>query len=286
MAKPQKLILVPTDFSHVAECAINHAGMLAQKSKNSILLLHIITKEIQSVISKKKEARATLEKKLELQAMYYRSKFNVTVDFLLKEGSIFNAIGSVASEVNASLIIMGTHGVKGIQHFTGAYAIKVITSSKVPIIIVQNKLPRQEGYYEIVSPIDASFDTRQKTLQTIAMAKIFNARVHLFRMSVNDSAAENEIQLNVNYVKKFLSDHEILFTLNTQENKGSDFIKDLFSFSKKVQADLIIILTTAQKGIKDLVLGPVEQQVINNIDQIPVMCVNPLQSIYKNEVMI
>ncbi|MDP1727549.1 MAG: universal stress protein [Bacteroidota bacterium] len=286
MARPQKLILVPTDFSHVAECAINHAGMIAQKSENSLLLLHIITKEIQSELSKKNETFSILEKKLKLQAQYYQSKFNVAVDFLLKEGSIFNEIGSVASEVNASLIIMGTHGVKGIQHFTGAYAIKVIASSKVPIIIVQNKLPRQEGYYEIVSPIDASFDTRQKTLQTIAIAKIFNAKVHLFKMSASDSSAENEIQLNVNYVKKFLNDHEILFTLCTQENKGGDFIKDLFSYSKKVQADLIIILTTAQKGIKDKVLGPVEQQIINNIEQIPVMCVNPLQSIYKNEAMI
>ncbi len=279
----EKIILVPTDFSHVAECAIHHAGIIAKNNKEEIILLHVLTKDVLNEVAKGKESLLGIKNKLELQAQYFSSKLNLKVKPLLKEGNLFSTIGEIASSIQASLIVMGTHGVKGIQHLTGAYAIKVIANSKVPVIVVQNKLPELEQYLTIVSPIDDSFDTRQKTLQTIAIAKVFNSKVHLFKMSGNEVETENSVQLNLNYVKRFLEDHEVQFTISEQESKNGDFVKDFINYSKKVQADLIIILTTSEKGLKDLVLGPSEQQVINNIEQIPVMCVNPLQTIYKNE---
>ena len=54
-----------------------------------------------------------------------------------------------------------------------------------------------------------------------------------------------------------------------------DFGKQVLSYSSKIGADLIIIMTKQRSGLKDIFMGPFEEFIINNHDQIPVMCVNP-----------
>ena len=226
-----------------------------------------------------------MQTKLDNQCRYFGEKFSVKVTGLLKEGSIFTTIGEVADDEQAQLIVMGTHGVKGVQHLVGAYALKVVAGSKVPVVIVQHKLPKAHGYMKIVSPIDFSVETKQKTLQTMAVAKMFNADVHLFQQAGYDESVDNKIRLNTQFVKRHLEQQDITFTEATQENKKGDFAKDFIAYAKSVDADLIVILTTVEKGIKDLVLGTEEQKVINNTEEIPVMCVNPLQNLYKTETL-
>ena len=43
MSAPVKKILVPTDFTKVAECALNHAGSLAARMNAEIHVLHIVS---------------------------------------------------------------------------------------------------------------------------------------------------------------------------------------------------------------------------------------------------
>ena len=60
---------------------------------------------------------------------------------IIRKGNIFEDIGDVAKEIGARLIIMGTHGIKGIQKLVGSYALKVILHSEIPFIITQKKRP-------------------------------------------------------------------------------------------------------------------------------------------------
>lgn len=280
MPKRSSRILVPTDFSIVAESAMQHALIIAHKSSATITLLHVINRDSRAELKKRKTGPESLDAKLGEQCRFYASQYDVPFDYIIREGSIFTTIGQVADEINASLMVMGTHGVLGMQHILGAFALKVVSSSKVPVIVVQSKLPQNEAYLTIVSPIDASLETRQKTLQTIAIAVVFSARVFLFRQKTNDPAMADRIELNTKFVLKYLNEHQLQAEVVEQEKASSDFAKDFIAFSKQVNADLIVILTTTEKGIKDRILGPVEQEVINNKEQIPVMCVNSLQHIF------
>jgi nucleotide-binding universal stress UspA family protein len=276
-------ILVPTDFSPVAECAIIHACTIAAKTGDEVKLLHVINKESLAELKKTNENIDSLQRKLESQCAYYSDKFSVKVSSILKQGTIFNVIGETADEEKSQLIVMGTHGVKGMQHITGAFALRVIAGSSVPVVVVQRKVPAHDGYLKIVSPIDFSVETKQKTLQTMSVAKMFNSEVHLFAQAGTDDELENKIKLNTQFVKRHLSEQDIEVTVAHQKSKQGDFAKDFIAYAKEVDADLIVVLTTVEKGIKDIVLGPEEQKVINNSEEIPVMCVNPLHSMYKTD---
>lgn len=277
------VILVPTDFTPVAECAIHHACLLAQKGHHEVRLLHILNKESKAELKKKGDTVETLQRLLQSQCTYYSEKYKVGVEYSIKEGTIFTHIGKEAEEVKAALIVMGTHGVVGMQKIMGAFAIKVIESSNVPVIVVQHKMPELNGYTRILFPIDFTPETKQKTMQTISMAKTFDATVLLYKQAGIDEVFKNQIELNAQFVKRYLKEHQIPIEEGIQQQANADFEKDFVAYGKQMNANLIIILTTKDKELKDFVLGPVEQKVINNHEEIPVMCVHPLQNMYKTE---
>lgn len=62
------------------------------------------------------------------------------VNQFILTGDVRNEIIEVAKSFNASMIIMGTHGRKGFDHFiSGSVAEDVIKLAKCPVLIVPNK---------------------------------------------------------------------------------------------------------------------------------------------------
>src|SRR5690606_15126301 len=98
-------VLVPTDFTQVARVALEHGVKTAQVIGGGVVLLHVV------------ESAADIDaakKKLEEEAEWVRkSDANVNVDTIIRIGNIIDDIGNAASEINAELIFMGTHGATG-----------------------------------------------------------------------------------------------------------------------------------------------------------------------------
>jgi len=127
--KEKGTVLVPWDFSQIAEYALAHSALYAEVLGTEITLVHVVKKE-------KEVVEAT--NKLNTVATVTTKKYNIKTNVIVREGSIFNTITNVAEEVNAQLCVMGTHGMKGLQKFTGSWALKVIVDTKVPFIVVQS----------------------------------------------------------------------------------------------------------------------------------------------------
>ena len=117
-------VLVPHDFTEVAEAAVSHASTVAKSFGGEVVLLHVISSE---------KARAESEDKLKGLIESASNTYSVPVSYEIRKGSIFDRIPEVGEEIGAALVVMGTHGLKGIQHLTGSYALKVIGHSKLAI---------------------------------------------------------------------------------------------------------------------------------------------------------
>lgn len=268
------VFLVPTDFTKVADCAVNHALYLAKTFNGSVTLLHVVGKE--------KEVDAAKTKILEISKTI-QTQNNIKVDTIVKVGNIFDDIGSVAKEIKAKLIIMGTHGVKGFQHITGSYALKVITNSDIPFIVVQEK-NISSGYNNIMLPMDMTKDSKQKISLTISMAKFFKSKVFIFSANETDEWFRNSIKRNTAFAKAELQMHRVECEVVIAEEKGS-FVKQFLKFASSHNADLIAIMTENGSGITDALVGNDEVDIITNAAQIPVMCMNPVESGFAGSVM-
>lgn len=280
----KKNILVADDFTSVADCAITHACTIAKINNDNVILFHVLDNHSQSELKKHNKTVEDLKNDMQMRCDKYSSKYGVEVKFNINEGSIFKSIGEKATELSCSLIVLGTHGVRGLQHISGARALKVVGSSKVPLIIVQEKGPIHDSYKKIVVPVDSKSETKQKTLQCINVAKMFDAKIYLYKQYFKDDESVKNVNNNISFMANQFDQHNVKYEIESQSHSAS-FEKEFISFAKNAEADLIVILTTVDKDLKDLVMGPVEEFVINNNDQIPVMCVNPLQSLYTGKSM-
>jgi nucleotide-binding universal stress UspA family protein len=106
MEEHQKLIIVPWDFTHVAEHALAHAAKISRMLGNEICLLHIVDTKIKQHDFEAKNA--LLSKKAE----EYSKQFNLPIAYHIAKGTIFHAIAETAHDKDASLVVMGTHGIK------------------------------------------------------------------------------------------------------------------------------------------------------------------------------
>jgi len=264
MDENKSTIVVPWDFSQVAEYALEHAVKFSNIIGSSITLLNVVknSSEIEEV-----------EKKLETVADVAHKKFKIKPQFIVKEGNIFSTITEVANEQDAELVIMGTHGIKGMQKFTGSWALKVIAGTKIPFVVVQAP-PSSKPLENIVFPINFKTEDKEKLAWAYYLSKLYKTRIRICKPDVSDSLLKKKITQNLIFTKKYLDDRNIDYDITTVE--GIETLSDAtLKFAKKIESDLILIVTTKEPTLQDFILGADEQKIIANKEKIPVMCVNP-----------
>lgn len=270
MEENKKLIVVPWDFTLVAENALAHAVKISRMVGNDINLLHIVDSGIKAA------EEADRKKKLQKVVEENSVKYNAVITWHISKGSIFSAIAEFANDKEASLVVMGTHGMKGMQKLTGSWALKVIVKSKVPFIVVQDPPVDQERYHNIVFPIDFRAENKEKIKMAIFMGKYFDSKIHLLVGTSSDKFISKKTNINLNFGVKYLIQNNIEYEIH--EIAKGDFAQQTLDFALKTGADLIVIVTTKNITFADYVVGASEQYMIANSSKIPVCCVNPMTS--------
>ena len=133
---------------------------------------------------------------------------------ILSKGSIFSAIAEFANEKQASLVVMGTHGMKGMQKLTGSWALKVIVKSKVPFIVVQDPPADQERYHNIVFPVDFRNENKEKIKMAIFMGKYFDSKIHILVTTTTDKNLIKKTKVNLNFAIKYLIQNNIEYEIH------------------------------------------------------------------------
>jgi nucleotide-binding universal stress UspA family protein len=139
-------ILVPTDFSPGAELAIDYACALAEKLDATVHLMNAtgafrelgigMTTEIEAALIRNHHQQ--LDKIAEARGP--RVSIGSTV---VKTGDARDAILEAALECDADLIVMGTHGRRGIARWMlGSVAEDVMRRAPCPVLVVRTK-PRR-----------------------------------------------------------------------------------------------------------------------------------------------
>ena len=269
----KKRILVPTDFTKVGDTALNHAIVVGKALDADVHALHVIANKRDISI-----ARLKLET---LQARIEKEE-NFRIEPVVRIGSIFEDIDKVATEIDASLIIMGTHGLKGMQFITGSRALKVVTDSSIPFIIVQEREIRENGYDRIVVPLDLHKETKQKLSLVADMALYFDSEVYLVSPGETDEFLKNQLDRNLNYAQDYFKERDMKCTVEITEGTGGGFVKSMLHYATSINADLISIMNFPESSLASILGGGYSQQVITNDSQIPTLCINPKETFVMN----
>ena len=271
MESSKQLIVVPWDFTDVAKYALEHAVRFAKIVDADIGLIHIIKRQKDAVdaINKLKTVADETEK-----------NYNIKPQLIVREGSIFKTITDIVEETDAIMGIMGTHGMKGMQKFTGSWALKVIVGTSAPFVVVQAP-PAHEQFSSIVFPVDFKKEDKQKLRWANYLAQFFNTKLHLVHTDSTDTLVIKQTKSNLIYAKNYLGTKGINYDIVALKGKGT-LPEESIKYAAQVNAGLILIMTTKNITLQDYVLGADEQMIIANEAKIPVMCVNPRTDLTKH----
>jgi nucleotide-binding universal stress UspA family protein len=149
-----KTILVPTDFGEPSEAALDYALELAKALKAEIIVMHAYEIPIMGFPDGALVATAELTSRildgakagLDRQIKDHLGQ-GVLIRGVIKQGEAYRMVNETAEEVGADLIVMGTHGRRGIPRaLIGSVAEKVVRTAKVPVLTIHpSDLPSKEA---------------------------------------------------------------------------------------------------------------------------------------------
>jgi nucleotide-binding universal stress UspA family protein len=264
MEQEKNIILVTWDFTEKSEFALEHAILAAKKLKCGIGLVHIVKKESE-ILAAEERIRGAIASKY--------PDIDPKPSPLVRHGNIFTTISDLANEMEARLIFMGTHGIKGMQKYLGSWALKVIAHTKMPFIVVQDK-PKADLYKKLVIPVTFRKENKECINWVNFLSKHFGTHFYIFKAKHTDPNFIKGIDSNIFFLTKYFTSKNISFEV-AEATGETDFVIQTVQFAAQQETDGILIMVTKDIGFADYVLGAHEQYIIANEAKLPVICINP-----------
>ncbi len=141
-------ILVAVDDSPISYAAVEHAEQLAKIMNSQVTVLSVLAVDpmigvdfykiapsiTEYVMAAEKNAQGRLD---DIQQTLTQHGVHATTK-IARESSTATAILKVAEEIPADLIIMGSHGHKGLKKWVlGSVAQEVLSSSHYPVLVIK-----------------------------------------------------------------------------------------------------------------------------------------------------
>jgi len=139
-------ILVAVDFSDNSSYAFDYALSLAKQFDSELLLLHVINEPVDlrgfyvphiSFEQLEKEIAAGASIMME-QFCQEKMQDYTNYKTVIVTGTPFDEIIRKASEISASLVVIGTHGRTGLDHIIfGSTAERVVRGATCPVLTIR-----------------------------------------------------------------------------------------------------------------------------------------------------
>lgn len=247
-------ILVPYDYTSVGKAAIEQALLIAKPTQAEVIVLHVSSDK----------TRQNLEKEIEI---FTYDKLNP----LVVNGDIYSTINDVAVQKGVDLIIMGTHGKKGMQKLFGSNAIKVLDSTDIPLMVIQEGQPKQ-SFENILFPVSLKDEDRQKTASAVKLARMFGSKIHIFPRYESTKTGEKKMVNAILQIKQYFNKFDVKFEVAPLLQDQENFQKKIIAYAGKIKADLILIINDSTDHLP--LISPKEEDIIFNKLQTPVMCIH------------
>lgn len=281
-------ILVPTDGSECAGVATDYAEDLAARYGATV---HVLCAVDPRPVENAPHYDDVVDDSSNLveQTCSELVDTGLTAEPVIQTDVPHRAILSYAEEEGIDLIVMGTHGRTGVEHYLlGSVTEKVVRLSDVPVLTVTVR--HDNGvtypYSDILVPTDGSEGATAAISPAVNLATTYDARLHA--LSVVDTMAmgleasseiifellEEAAQTAVKEIERRAS-KSALSTVNTAVSYGSTY-QEINSYVADEGIDLVVMGTRGRSGIERYLLGSVTEKVIRT-SSVPVLTVRQSQ---------
>jgi nucleotide-binding universal stress UspA family protein len=259
-------IIVPTDLTKAADQAIKQATAIAVKSKSSLTLLHVLNDKSPSAEESQKILSAIADNVF--------SESGVCCEVMIQEGNIFDIIPYTTCEHDYDLMVIGTHGIKGIkQMLFGSNILKLITKISIPVLVVQEESPLIENVKKIILPVSSHKSFNEVLDAVLLFAEVFNPEVHLYSVLKPGFDWSEQMVTNIeSATRKFeLKGVRMLRVKEDQNVYSLGYAKQTLKYAKSISADFICMMSVSSQEYYYFAPADKETMLLNE-DHLPVLC--------------
>ena len=276
-----KDIVVAIDFSKGSTHALEYAIELANHTHANVSMVWVdnLNGTEAGFAAESKELRNEAKGNFDELIEKYKDKLvHGKLITKVRKGRVYQELANFVKQNDCCLLIVGTHGTSGFEEFwIGTDAFRIVSSITSPVITVKYNYEIKRGYRKILLPVYNTAQTLQKVCFTADLARATGADINILAVNSSGLKSLNRIvDVNVAKVEKHLEEKGVNYIIDriNSKNIGADII----DHARKVDADLIAIMTDTQDQASSIMLGPIAQQLINN-SPVPVLSIHPKDNI-------
>jgi len=270
-------ILFPTDGSKSAEFARRHATFLADRHGATLHVVHVEEREPDwSDVIEVTETDVLAD--LNVDVTELDGSPSQVVQHSLAHPSAAGGILSYAAEHDIDLIVMGTHGRRGVRRlFMGSVAEEVVRRSECPVLTVvapEHEVQPKSAVERILVPIDFSDHTDLLLDHVREIAHAYDSGIDLVHVvepvSLPTAYGNAPLKVDADEIKEdarqVLDDY-----CDALRTEGLDVLghlrvghpaDEVLTVAESHGADLVCIATHGRTGVERLLMGSVAEKVV------------------------
>jgi nucleotide-binding universal stress UspA family protein len=291
---PLRRILFPTDFSASADEVMTHAAHLARETGAELHVLHVYEVSASKPTSGPDEGAADFRSRITERIRQIGAEFGGedlrTVAVVRTGEAPAPVINEYAADASIDLIVVGTHGRRGLKRvFMGSVAEEIIRSAPCPVYCIRQGEDQHTPAIRLPHRIVVPTDFSEYAHRAIAATRRFASdatEVHLVHVvedmvppaiygleypTYHDMTAEIEQHARTelaNLAGTILGgDAEVVTAVVTGYPASA-----ITDYARDNDADLIVLTTHGRSGVERLLLGSVTEKIVRT-SEIPVLIV-------------
>jgi nucleotide-binding universal stress UspA family protein len=268
-----KKILVPTDFSECATKATEIAVLLARKINAELFVMHFfsdpghyVKKGIRDLNVFSSEL-SVVNAKLHL-AVKNAEERGVQAKGVLVHDKGNDCIEEYAEAYGADLIVMGTHGVRGLIEWLGggSNAQKVSRNSDIPVLVIKSCCePLHVKSILFASSFDENVMPAMRFITDLAA--LWDSTIHLLCVNIAIHSMEKRIvEGKMNDLADEFPDRQ--FTFNFSESSDEEL--GITLAAARLNADLVTLTPRDRDGVIHFLSHSIAENLVNH-EQRPVL---------------
>jgi nucleotide-binding universal stress UspA family protein len=298
--QPLRKILFAADFSENSKDAFRAACSVAIENKTRIFVLHVVEPnwvpeepayfgqqavQFHAGAPDKAHHQAIVQKMHEV----FAPDHSIDVEYQTREGDASQEVLRMAEEIGCDLIVMGTHGRKGLTGLlAGSVAIAVLRGAHCPVLALRSaERPRESKEIRVIlHPTDFSVDSDAALRVARWLARDHRARLIVLHVAtleiLTDGTGAAEVDPRVyrgalEDVRRRIDGPDLKHPVEILLRRGFA-PKGIIETAEEVGADLIAMGTHGRTGLTRLLMGSVAENVLPKAN-CPVLIVKAGQSI-------
>jgi nucleotide-binding universal stress UspA family protein len=292
-------IVVPTDFSALADAAAARAATLARLDGAAVHVVHALTLplvvnpyEFTVPTQVGEDLRRAAHEKLEQVRKAIEAQGVATVTVNCSES--VDPVASIADAVRsnaADLVVMGTHGRRGLQHaFLGSVAERTLRTLDPPVLAVkEDPESAAKPIAKIVLAVDFSPHSDRAVEITARLAARLSASVdviHVLDLPIDfnpylsdlgvelERRIEADVSVQLERIRERLEQRGIRVDTQFRRGHPDAVITDV---ARQIGCELIVMGTRGRSGLSHVLLGSVAERTLRTAP-CSVLCVKAMRA--------